>query len=94
MAKLYSDYIMRLPKSFKKLKAFLIKILPKDDYIVKEYKDFPYRIITSSKSNNLFKYAIVPVGKKRCHLLLKDLLDKDQFELEVHIKNIMNQIKG
>ena len=89
-----SEYLMKLPKRFRKFKHFILRILPKDDFIVKEYKDFPYRIITSSKYNNLFKYTIVQVGKKMCHLLLKDLLDKDQFELEVHIKNVLEWFKN
>ncbi|KKM90399.1 hypothetical protein LCGC14_1239030 [marine sediment metagenome] len=83
-----NEYLMKTPRTLGEFKAFLTRLLPKGDFIVKEYKGFPYRILTSSKYNNLFKYTIVPKKNNMCNLLIKDLLAKDQIELKVHIKNL------
>jgi len=87
---LSENYLMKHPRNFKKFKKFILKYnMHGNDFIVKEIREIPYRIIIGNESNHLFKYTLIPRKKKQCFLCIKDLLDKRQIELIVHIKNLM-----
>ena len=86
-----SNYLIEKPKDFDGFKSFLVKHkrIDKEDVILREFKDFPYKIILQSYRNNLFKYSVQPYREGYCKIKIKDLISN--YEMSLHIKNIRRE---